>query len=172
CRPARASDRRRGRRRGVLMLRALHGVARALFILLILVALGTGGFVGITLAHFGRDLPDYQSLADYLPATGTKVYAGDGSFMTEFESEHRIPVPIGKVPRIVIEGFLPAEDRDFYNHPGVNLGAIFRAAMADVLRFHRGQRPIGASTITQQVVRHFLLNNEVSVSRKIKEAIL
>jgi len=154
------------------MLRVLRGTARALFIALVLVALGTGGFVGITLAHFGRDLPDYQRLTDYLGATGSKVYAGDGTLVAEFESEHRIPVAIAKVPRIVIEAFLAAEDRDFYHHSGVNPGAIFRAAMADVVRFRRGQRPIGASTITQQVVRHFLLSNEVSVSRKIKEAIL
>jgi len=92
--------------------------------------------------------------------------------MTQFESEHRIPVSIGKVPRAVIEAFLAAEDRDFYAHNGVNPGAIFRAAMADIMRFHRGQRPIGASTITQQVVRHFLLTNELSVSRKVKEAML
>jgi penicillin-binding protein 1A len=154
------------------MLRVLRGVARAAFVIFVVVALGVGGFVSVTLAHFGRELPDYQQLANYLPATGSKIYAGDGSLMTEFESEHRIPVPIGKVPLVVIEAFLAAEDRDFYTHNGVNPGAIFRAAMADVVRFRRGQRPIGASTITQQVVRHFLLTNEVSVSRKIKEAML
>src|SRR6266478_599880 len=154
------------------MLRALRGIARLVFILFVLAALGIGGFVGVTLAHFGRELPDYQQLAKYQPATGSKVYAGDGSFMAEFESEHRIPVAIGKVPRVVVEAFLAAEDRDFYTHNGVNPGAIFRAAMADVVRFRNGQRPIGASTITQQVVRHFLLTNELSVSRKIKEAML
>ena len=154
------------------MLRVLRGIARAAFIIFILAALGIGGFVGVTLAHFGRELPDYQQLGSYTPATGSKVYAGDGSFMAEFESEHRIPVAIGKVPRVVIEAFLAAEDRDFYAHNGVNPGAIFRAAMADITRFHRGQRPIGASTITQQVVRHFLLTNELSVSRKVKEAML
>src|SRR5712691_7191317 len=154
------------------MLRVLRGIVRAVFILLVVAALGIGGFVGITLAHFGRGLPDYQQLAGYVPATGTKVYAGDGGFIAEFESEHRIPVAIAKVPPLVIHAVLAAEDRDFYNHRGVNPGAIFRAAMADILRFQRGQRPIGASTITQQVVRHFLLNNEMSVSRKIKEAIL
>src|SRR5260370_28499622 len=154
------------------MLRVLRGIARLVFILFVLAALGIGGFVGVTLANFGRELPDYQQLAKYQPATGSKVYAGDGSFLTQFESEHRIPVAIGKVPRVVVEAFLAAEDRDFYAHNGVNPGAVFRAAMADILRFQRGQRPIGASTITQQVVRHFLLNNEMSVSRKIKEAIL
>src|SRR5712691_7654308 len=154
------------------MLRALRGIARLVFILFVLAALGIGGFVGVTLAHFGRELPDYQQLAKYQPATGSKVYAGNGSFMAEFESEHRIPVAIGKVPRVVVEAFLAAEDRDFYTHNGVNPGAIFRAAMADVVRFRNGQRPIGASTITQHVVRHFLLTNELSVSRKIKEAML
>jgi len=154
------------------MLRVLRGIARAAFILFVLAALGIAGFVGITLAHFDRELPDHQQLADYQPATGSKVYAGDGSFMAEFESEHRIPVAIGKIPRMVIEAFLAAEDRDFYTHNGVNPGAIFRAAVADVARFRSGQRPIGASTITQQVVRHFLLTNELSVSRKIKEAML
>src|SRR5262249_10146232 len=92
--------------------------------------------------------------------------------MADLASERRIPVAIGKVPKIVISAFLAAEDRDFYNHRGVDPVAIFRAAMADVLRFQRGQRPLGASTITQQVVRHFLLNNELSVSRKVKEAML
>ncbi len=155
-----------------MMLRVLRGLARGIFVLVVLAALGIGGLVGLTLAHFGRGLPDYQQLANYVPATGTKVYAGDGSFMAEFETEHRIPVAIDKVPRIVIQAFLAAEDRDFYNHRGVDPAAVFRAALADILRFQRGQRPIGASTITQQVVRHFLLTNEVSVSRKIKEAIL
>src|SRR5437870_2327359 len=154
------------------MMRVLRGIARVAFILIVVAALGVGGFVGITLAHFGRGLPDFQQIAGYVPATGTKVYAGDGGFITEFETEHRIPVTIAKVPKLVIHAFLAAEDRDFYSHKGVNPGAIFRAAMADVTRFQKGQRPIGASTITQQVVRHFLLTNEMSVSRKIKEALL
>src|SRR5207248_9175760 len=74
--------------------------------------------------------------------------------------------------RMMIQAVLAAEDRDFYTHNGVNPIAVFRAAIADITRFQRGQRPIGASTITQQVVRHFLLSNEVSASRKIKEALL
>src|SRR5438445_12743471 len=132
------------------MLRLVRGIVRILFVVVVLAAVGIGGFVGITLVHFGRDLPDTQQLANYVPATGSKVYAADGSLMAEFEGEHRIPVAIGKVPRLVIEAFLAAEDRDFYAHRGVNPGAIFRAAMADILRFHRGERPLGASPITQQ----------------------
>ncbi len=154
------------------MLRVLRGVIRIAFVVLILAAVGIGGFVGLTLSHFSRDLPDFKQIASYTPATGSKVYAGDGALMTEFETEHRIPVTIAKVPKLVINAVLAAEDRDFYTHRGVNPGAIFRAGMADIMRFQRGQRPMGASTITQQVVRHFLLTNEMSVSRKIKEAIL
>src|SRR5438067_9289807 len=154
------------------MLRVLRGLARIAFVVVVVGALGGGAFVAITLSHFGRDLPDYQQLGNYVPATGSKVYAADCSLMAEFESEHRIPVPIAKIPRLMIQAILAAEDRDFYNHQGVNPAAIFRAAVADITRFQRGQRPIGASTITQQVVRHFLLNNELSVSRKIKEALL
>ncbi|HEX3864873.1 MAG TPA: PBP1A family penicillin-binding protein [Stellaceae bacterium] len=153
-------------------LAVLRGIAGLVFVVFVLGIAAVGGFVAVTLAHYERDLPDYQQLANYIPAMGSKVYAGDGSFMGEFATEHRIPVSIGKIPKPVIQAFLAAEDRDFYTHIGVNPVAIFRAGLADILRIQRGQRPIGASTITQQVVRHFLLTNEVSVSRKIKEAIL
>jgi penicillin-binding protein 1A len=154
------------------MSRILRGIARVVFLLIILGALAIGGLAAITWAYFGRDLPDHQQLLSHVPATGTKIYAGDGSLLAEFASEHRIIVPIGRVPPMMIHAVLAAEDRDFYTHNGVNLMAVFRAAFADIMRLQRGQRPIGASTITQQVVRHFLLTNEVSISRKIKEAIL
>ena len=154
------------------MLRLLRGILGVAFALFIIGAIAVGGFVGITLAHFARNLPGYQALVDYVPATGSKVYAADGSLMTEFASENRIPVTFDQIPQRVVEAFLAAEDRDFYNHRGVDPLAILRAGVTDVLRLARGQRPIGASTITQQVVRHFLLNNEVSITRKIKEAIL
>jgi penicillin-binding protein 1A len=154
------------------MIRILRGLARIVFILVVIGVIGGGAFIGITLSYFGRDLPNSQQLASFVPATGTKVYAADGGFMAEFASEHRIIVPIDRMPRQMIDAVLAAEDRDFYSHNGVNPVAVFRAAMADIVRYQRGQRPLGASTITQQVVRHFLLNNELSVSRKIKEALL
>jgi penicillin-binding protein 1A len=150
----------------------LRGIARTLFILIVVAAVGIGSFIGISLVYFSRELPNHKQLAEYVPAIGTKVYAGDGAFMTEFASEHRIVVRISQVPKAMIQAVLAAEDRDFYTHNGVNPTAIFRAAVADLTRFQRGQRPIGASTITQQIVRHFLLSNEVSVSRKVKEALL
>ena len=154
------------------MTRTLRAVARIGFIAFVIAGVGIAAFVGISVVYFGRQLPSHAQLTNYIPATGTKVYAADGSFMVEFETEHRIPVPISKVPQQVIQAFLAAEDRDFYTHKGVNPVAIFRAALADIGRYHKGQRPMGASTITQQVVRHFLLSNEVSVVRKIKEMLL
>lgn len=150
----------------------LRGLARLFFVVVILLAIFVGGGIAVVIAHFSRDLPDHQQLLAYAPATGTRVYAGDGSFIAEYASERRIITPIGDIPPLVVHAFLAAEDRDFYNHNGVNPMSILRAALADIARYGRGQRPLGASTITQQLVRHFLLTNEVSVSRKIKEALL
>jgi len=150
----------------------LRGLAQLVFVVGVLVAIFAGGGLALAIAHFSRDLPEHQQLLAYEPATGTRVYAGDGSYMAEFAAEHRVITPIKEMPQLVVRAFLAAEDRDFYSHSGVNPAAIFRAAVVDVVRYGRGQRPLGASTITQQIVRHFLLTNEVSVSRKIKEALL
>ncbi|HTZ35786.1 MAG TPA: PBP1A family penicillin-binding protein [Stellaceae bacterium] len=150
----------------------LRGLAQLLFVVGMLGAIIVGGGLALAIAHFSQDLPDHQQLLNYVPPTGSKVYAGDGSFMAEFASERRIITPINQVPPLVVHAFLAAEDRDFYSHNGVNPGSVLRAALTDIVRFGRGQRPLGASTITQQVVRHFLLTNEVSVARKIKEALL
>jgi penicillin-binding protein 1A len=154
------------------MANFLRGLAQLLFVLCALGTIFVAGVVALTIAHFSRDLPDQQQLLSYQPATGTHVYAGDGSLMGEFAAENRILVPFKDIPPNVIHAFLAAEDRDFYSHNGVNPWAIARAALTDVVRYGHGQRPLGASTITQQLVRHFLLTNEVSVSRKIKEALL
>ena len=150
----------------------LRGLAQLIFVVGILVAIFASGGLALAIAHFSRDLPDHQQLLSYAPATGSRVYAGDGSFIAEYASEHRIITPINDIPPLVVHAFLAAEDREFYSHNGVNPMSILRAALADIVRYRRGQRPIGASTITQQLVRHFLLTNEVSVSRKIKEALL
>jgi penicillin-binding protein 1A len=150
----------------------LRGLAQLIFVVVIIVAVVVGGTIALAVAHFSRDLPDHQQLLAYAPATGTRVYAGDGSFIAEYAFEHRIITPIDDIPPLVVHAFLAAEDRDFFNHNGVNPMSILRAALADIVRYKHGQRPLGASTITQQLVRHFLLTNEVSVSRKIKEALL
>jgi penicillin-binding protein 1A len=150
----------------------LRGLAQVIFVLVILLTIFAGGGLALAIAHFSRDLPDHQQLLAYAPASGSRVYAGDGSFIAEYASERRIITPIGDIPPLVVHAFLAAEDRDFFSHNGVNPLSILRAALADIARYGRGQRPLGASTITQQLVRHFLLTNEISVSRKIKEALL
>lgn len=155
-----------------MLLSVLRGIARIAFVLVVLGVTGVAITAGYGLYYFSHDLPDFQRIVNYVPAIGSKVYDADGKLIAEFEAEHRIPVSIDEVPTLVVNAFLAAEDRDFYTHKGVNPQAIFRAAMADVARFHSGQRPIGASTITQQVVRHFLLSRELSLTRKVKEAIL
>ena len=156
----------------MMLLSVLRGIARAAFVLVVLGVIGAAVAVGYGLTYFSRDLPDFQQIANYVPAIGSKVYDADGKLVAEFETERRIPVSIDEVPILVINAFLAAEDRDFYAHKGVDPQAVFRAAVADIARFRSGQRPIGASTITQQVVRHFLLSRELSITRKIKEAIL
>jgi penicillin-binding protein 1A len=150
----------------------LRGLAQFCFVLGIIGAIVVTGIVALAIAHYSRDLPDHQQLLTYRPATGTRVYAGDGSLMAEFATEHRIITPFKDIPPRVVHAFLAAEDRDFYNHNGINPWSIVRAGLTDVVRYGRGQRPLGASTITQQLVRHFLLTNEVSLSRKVKEALL
>ncbi|HWD57447.1 MAG TPA: PBP1A family penicillin-binding protein [Stellaceae bacterium] len=150
----------------------LRGLVQLVFVLGVIGAIFVASVVGLAIAHFSRDLPDQQQLLSYQPATGTKIYGGDGTLLAEFAAEHRIITPFKDIPPLVVHAFLAAEDRDFYNHNGVNPGAVARAALADIVRYGRGQRPLGASTITQQLVRHFLLTNEVSIARKVKEALL
>jgi len=111
-------------------------------------------------------------LQDYQPPITTRVYAGNGTVLGEYAHERRIFVPIAFVPKLVKEAFTSAEDRNFYNHPGVDPSGIVRAAIKDVGLVLEGRRPQGASTITQQVARNFLLNSDVKFSRKIREAIL
>ncbi len=124
--------------------------------------------------HFGRGLPDYEQLADYQPPVLTRVHAGDGRVLAEFASERRLFVPVEAMPRLVVRAFLAAEDKSFYSHPGVSLPDIARAAVQNLMQRATGasRRPVGASTITQQVAKNFLLTNEVTLERKAKEAIL
>jgi penicillin-binding protein 1A len=147
-------------------------IFRFLFVCAVLLAIAGCGFVGITLWYFGRDLPDYQQLAHYQPPIMTRVQAGDGRLLAEYATERRIFVPIQAIPKPVINAFLSAEDKNFYNHHGVDPVSILRAAITDVGRFHANRRPVGASTITQQVAKNMLLSSEVSIERKIKEILL
>ncbi len=124
------------------------------------------------LYSYGRDLPDYKQLADYEPPVVSRVYAGDGSLIKEYAREKRLFVPINAIPAKVKEAFLSAEDQNFYTHIGIDFKGLIRAVLTNVKNAIINRRPVGASTITQQVAKNFLLSSEVAIERKIKEAIL
>ncbi len=128
------------------------------------------GIAGIVYAvsYFGHDLPDYSALKNYEPPVVTRLYAGDGRILAEFAQEKRVFTPIDVIPGIVKDAFISAEDKNFYHHQGVDLAAIVRAGVNNM----RGGNLKGASTITQQVAKNFLLTNERTYKRKIREAIL
>ena len=132
---------------------------------------GIIGIVGI-FNYYGKDLPDYNTLKNYDPAIVTRIYAADGRLMAEFAQEKRVYVPVGTMPDLVKNAFIAAEDKNFYSHTGVDMTAIARAIVTNLKSLGSGRRPVGASTITQQVAKNFLLTNELSYERKIKEAIL
>src|ERR1700749_4943991 len=119
-----------------------------------------------------RDLPSVEALQNYTPPITTRVYAGNGTVLGEYARESRIFIPAAFIPKLVSQAFTSAEDRNFYTHPGIDPSGILRAAIKDVGLVLEGHRPQGASTITQQVARDFLLNSDVKFSRKIREAIL
>src|SRR5438128_7935281 len=122
--------------------------------------------------HFSKDLPDYSQLQDYEPPVMTRVHASDGALVAEYAKERRLYVPIQAIPKLVINAFLAAEDKNFYDHGGLDFSGIARAGMLYLQNMGTNRRPQGASTITQQVAKNFLLTNEVSFDRKIKEALL
>src|SRR6201747_3116782 len=143
-----------------------------------LFAAGTVVFlVGVAAAagaiwHFSRDLPDYSQLQDYEPPVMTRVHASDGALLGEYSKERRLYLPIQAVPKLVINAFLAAEDKNFYEHGGIDFQGMARAMVLYAQNYGSNRRPQGASTITQQVAKNFLLTNEVSFDRKIKEALL
>ena len=130
--------------------------------------------VGYTLWKASKDLPDYESLAKYEPPVMTRIHAHNGALIAEYARERRIFVPINTVPKRVIGAFLSAEDRRFYEHGGLDFQGIGRALykLVEAKIEGKSRRAEGASTITQQVAKNFLLTNERSIDRKIKEAIL
>ncbi|MBN9986043.1 penicillin-binding protein 1A [Rhizobium laguerreae] len=128
--------------------------------------------IAIYLANVAKDLPDYAVLNSYAPPVTTRVHAGNGALMAEYAKEKRLFLPIQAVPDRVKAAFLSAEDKNFYNHPGVDLTGLGRAILVNLQNFGSGRRPVGASTITQQVAKNFLLSSDQTIDRKIKEAIL
>jgi penicillin-binding protein 1A len=132
---------------------------------------GVAGVAG-AIWHFSKDLPEYSQLQDYEPPVMTRVHAADGALLGEYSKERRLYLPIQAVPKLVINAFLAAEDKNFYEHGGIDYQGMARAAVVYAQNFGSNRRPQGASTITQQVAKNFLLTNEVSFTRKIKEALL
>tara|TARA_A100001011_G_scaffold239697_1_gene247657 strand:- start:4508 stop:6844 length:2337 start_codon:yes stop_codon:yes gene_type:complete len=122
--------------------------------------------------NFSNNIPDYKFLKNYKPPVSSKVYSGNGELVADFSKEKRIFVPYKSIPQNVINAFLSAEDKNFFSHPGVDAKGVLRAIMNNIKNVMTSKRLEGASTITQQVAKNFLLTNEVSLNRKIKEAIL
>ena len=121
---------------------------------------------------FSNNIPDYKFLKNYKPPVSSKVYSGNGELVADFSKEKRIFIPFNSIPKNVINSFLSAEDKNFFTHPGVDAKGVVRAMLNNVKNIMTSKRLEGASTITQQVAKNFLLTNEVSINRKIKEAIL
>jgi len=152
--------------------RWLRRAAAGLFALGTLAGVAGGLFAWQTYGRYSADLPTLDGLRNYQPRVMSRVYAGDSHLIAELATERRIFVPISAIPDVVKQAFISAEDQKFWTHRGVDPVAIARAGWFDLMQYGHGKRPIGASTITQQVAKNMLLGNEVSVARKVKELIL
>ena len=150
----------------------MHRIIKNIFILIFSFGLLSAFSVIAVLWAFSNNLPDYKFLKSYKPPVSSKVYSGDGELVNDFSTEKRIFVPYNAISEKVINSFLSAEDKNFYSHPGVDAKGVLRAIINNISNIASSRRLEGASTITQQVAKNFLLTNEVSLNRKIKEAIL
>jgi penicillin-binding protein 1A len=150
----------------------MHRIIKNIFILILSLGLLSAFFLLAVLWAFSNNLPDYKFLKSYKPPVSSKVYSGDGELVNDFSTEKRIFVPYNAISKKVINSFLSAEDKNFYSHPGVDAKGVLRALINNISNIASSKRLEGASTITQQVAKNFLLTNEVSFNRKIKEAIL
>jgi len=138
----------------------------------VLAAIVGGLFLLFLLYKYGQGLPEYSQLANYDPPVVSRLYANDGQLLCEYATEKRVFVPIDEVPPLVTKAFIAAEDKNFYSHSGIDFVGVIRAIVTNLMRAGSDHRPVGASTITQQVVKNFLLTNELSYTRKVREAIL
>ena len=129
-------------------------------------------FVFSTLWYFSVGLPDYKKLSDYQPPISSRVYSIDSKLIAEYAVEKRLFIPYESISDKVVNAFLSAEDKNFFSHPGIDAKGILRAVIKNIKNISQNKRLEGASTITQQVAKNFLLTNEVSLKRKVKEAIL
>ncbi len=148
-----------------IYIKKITKLATAIFLLCVLFAFST-------LWYFSSDLPDYKILSNYKPPISSRVHSGEGQLIAEYALQKRLFIPYDSIPKKVVYSFLSAEDKNFFSHPGVDAKSITRAIIKNLKNIFSEKRLEGASTITQQVAKNFLLTNEVSVKRKIKEAIL
>ena len=125
-----------------------------------------------TLWYFSVGLPDYKKLSNYQPPISSRVYSENNKLIAEYAIEKRLFIPYESIPEKVVNSFLSAEDKNFFSHPGIDAKGILRALIKNISNISQNKRLEGASTITQQVAKNFLLTNEVSIKRKVKEAIL
>lgn len=135
-------------------------------------ALVIAAAVAIYIADIAKDLPDYEVLASYAPPVTTKVHASNGELMGEFARERRLFLPIQAMPNLVKAAFISSEDKNFYKHPGLDYEGLARAVITNVQNIGKNRRFVGASTITQQVAKNFLLSSDQTFDRKIREAVL
>ncbi len=147
-------------------------VLKKIFIGIIGILLISFSLILVILWNFSNNIPDYKFLKNYKPPVSSKVYSGNGELVSDFSKEKRIFIPYSSIPQKVINSFLSAEDKNFFSHPGVDAKGVLRAIINNINNILTSKRLEGASTITQQVAKNFLLTNEVSINRKIKEAIL
>jgi penicillin-binding protein 1A len=145
---------------------------KKIFIIVLSLLLLISVTILIVLWTFSNSIPDYRFLKNYKPPVSSKMYSGNGKLVADFSKEKRIFVPYEAIPKNVINSFLSAEDKNFFSHPGVDAKGVMRAIINNIQNIMSSKRLEGASTITQQVAKNFLLTNEVSFNRKIKEAIL
>ena len=150
------------------MIIFLKNIGKIAIITLVLAFL----FLFSTLWYFSADLPDYKILSNYKPPVSSRVHSSEGQLIAEYALQKRLFIPYQSVSRKVINSFLSAEDKNFFSHPGIDAKSITRATIKNLKNIFSDKRLEGASTITQQVAKNFLLTNEVSIKRKIKEAIL
>ena len=166
--PIRPPEQRGRRRRGGFLLRFFGFMFAAGMIVFVAV----GGAAAFFLWKVSKELPDYEVLAKYEPPVMTRIHANDGNLIAEFARERRIYVPFTAMPERLLQAFISAEDKNFYQHGGLDIQGIMRALVTNLNNVQAGRRVVGASTITQQVAKNFLLTNDVTIERKLKEAIL
>ena len=148
-----------------IFVKKIFVISLSILLLILITILGI-------LWSYSNNIPDYKFLKNYKPPVSSKVYSGNGNLVADFSKEKRVFVPINTIPKNVINAFLSAEDKNFFKHPGVDAKGVLRAIINNFKNILTSKRLEGASTITQQVAKNFLLTNEVSINRKIKEAIL